>query len=72
MKCNPPQEIMTLCSSIVQTGHSGSQGKGSESAKVEAEGERERERERERKRKPSGCSAGGGDPRGARNMGGNT
>jgi hypothetical protein len=57
---------MTLCSSIVQTGHSGSQGKGSESAKVEAEGERERER------KPSGCSAGGGDPRGARNMGGNT
>ncbi len=59
---------MTLCSSIVQTGHSGSQGKGSESAKVEAEGERERERERE----PSGCSAGGGDPRGARNMGGNT
>ncbi len=61
---------MTLCSSIVQTGHSGSQGKGSESAKVEAEGERERERER--KRKPSGCNAGGGDPRGARNMGGNT
>jgi hypothetical protein len=43
MKCNPAQEIMTLCSSIVQTGHSGSQGKGSESAKVEAEGERERE-----------------------------
>jgi len=38
---------MTLCSGIVQTGHSGSQGKGSESAKVEAEGEREREREKE-------------------------
>jgi hypothetical protein len=68
MKCNPAQEITTLCSSIVQTGHSGSQGKGSESAKVEAEGERERER----KRKPSGCSASGGDPRGARNMGSNT
>ncbi len=56
---------MTLCSGIVQTGHSGSQGKGSESAKVEAEGERERE-EAER------MQCGGGDPRGARNIGGNT
>jgi len=65
MKCNPARGIMTLCSSIVQTGHSGSQGKGSESAKVEPEGERERE-EAER------MQCGGGDPRGARNMGGNT